>query len=101
MALEDIFKGGNIVTGLAIGVGTAVLAPVIAPAVSSLLRPAAKAVIKGGIVAYDWGRQAAAQVSEAASDMAAEVRAETHHAEATTGPAAGTGSMAAADAQAA
>lgn len=75
---EDMFKGGNIVTGLAIGIGTAVLAPVIAPAVSTLVRPAAKAVIKGGIVVYDWGRQAAAQVGEAASDMAAEARAEAH-----------------------
>jgi hypothetical protein len=26
MALEDMFKGGNLVTGLAIGVGTALLA---------------------------------------------------------------------------
>ena len=76
---EDIFTGGNIVTGLAIGVGTAVLVPAIGPAVNNLLRPAAKAVIKGGIVAYDWGRQAAAQVGEAASDMAAEARAEVQH----------------------
>jgi hypothetical protein len=76
MALEDLFKGGNIVTGLAIGVGATILAPLVAPAVSGMLRPAAKAVIKGGIVAYDWGRQAMAEVSEAASDMAAEVRAE-------------------------
>ena len=76
MALEDVFKGGNIITGLAIGLGTAVLVPWVVPAVGGLLRPAAKAVIKGGIVAYDWGRQAAAEVSEAASDMAAEARAE-------------------------
>jgi Na+/H+-translocating membrane pyrophosphatase len=83
MALEDIFKGGNIITGLAIGVGATILAPLVVPAVSTVLRPAAKAVIKGGIVAYDWGRQAVAEVGEAASDMAAEVRAETVR----TGPA--------------
>lgn len=88
MALEDIFKGGNIVTGLAIGLGTAVLAPVIAPAVTNLLRPAAKVVIKGGIVAYDWGRQAAAQVGEATSDMVAEARADTHSPTFTAEPAA-------------
>src|SRR5574340_1202603 len=85
MAIEDMFKGGNLVAGLAIGLGTAILAPGIAPAVSSLLRPAAKAVIKGGIVAYDWGRQAAAQVGEPASDMATEARAEVHKAEASGG----------------
>jgi hypothetical protein len=76
MALEDVFKGGNIVTGLAIGIGATILAPLVVPAVGGLLRPAAKAMIKGGIVAYDWGRQAMAEVSEAASDMAAEARAE-------------------------
>lgn len=76
MAFEDLFKGGNIVTGLAIGIGTAVLAPVLVPAVGALLRPVAKAAIKTGILAYDWGRQTAAQVGEAASDMAAEARAE-------------------------
>ncbi|PPQ35358.1 DUF5132 domain-containing protein [Rhodopila globiformis] len=79
MALEDFFKGGNIVTGLAIGIGATILAPLVAPAVSTILRPAAKTVIKGGILAYDWGRQAAAEVSEAASDMAAEARAEAQH----------------------
>ena len=33
---EDIFKGGNIVAGLAIGVGAAVLAPVVIPALRPL-----------------------------------------------------------------
>ena len=77
---EDALKGGNIVTGLAIGVGTALLAPVLLPAVSNLLRPATKAAFKGGLQAYDWGRQTAAQVGEMASDMAAEVRSEAEHA---------------------
>jgi 5,10-methylene-tetrahydrofolate dehydrogenase/methenyl tetrahydrofolate cyclohydrolase len=76
MALEDVFKGGNIVTGLAIGVGATILVPLVVPAVGGILRPAAKAMIKGGIVVYDWGRQAVAEVSEAAGDMAAEARAE-------------------------
>ena len=78
---DDMLKGGNIVTGLAIAVGTAVLVPVIAPAVGGVLRPAAKAVIKGGIGAYDWGRQAIAQAGEATSDMVAEARSEAQNAE--------------------
>ncbi len=82
---DDMFKGGNIVTGLAIAVGTAVLVPVLRPAATTMLRPAAKAMIKGGIVAYDWGRQAVAQVGEATSDMVAEARLDAKHAEATTG----------------
>jgi hypothetical protein len=47
--LEDMFKGGNIVAGLAIGVGAVVLAPVVIPA----LRPIAKSVIKVGLIAYE------------------------------------------------
>jgi hypothetical protein len=78
--LEDMFKGGNILTGAAIAVGAAVLAPVIAPAVSNILRPAAKAVIKGGIMVYDQGRRAATQLSEVASDTVAEARADSQQA---------------------
>lgn len=88
--LDDMFKGGNIITGVAVGIGTAVLLPAVVPAVSGLLRPAAKAAIKGGILAYDRGRQAMAQMGEMASDMVAEARADAQHAEgATTEPAAG------------
>ena len=79
MALEDIFKGGNIVTGLAIGAGATILTRLVVPTVGTILRPAAKTVVKGGILAYDWGRQAVAEVSETASDMAAEARAEATH----------------------
>jgi len=70
--LEDMFKGGNIVTGLAIGVGAAILAPVIVPA----LRPFAKAVIKAGLVAYDQGRVALAELNERTGDIVAEARSE-------------------------
>lgn len=73
---EDMFKGGNILTGVAMAVGAAVLVPVIAPAVGGLLRPAAKAVIKGGIIAYDRGRQAVAELGEMTSDLTAEARAD-------------------------
>jgi hypothetical protein len=45
--LDDILKG-NVLTSLAVGVGTVLLAPVA----RQVLRPAAKAVIKGGILAY-------------------------------------------------
>ena len=59
MALfEDLFKGGNIVAGLAIGIGAAVVAPVLIPA----LRPVAKSIIKAGLIAYDQGRVALAEL---------------------------------------
>ena len=69
---EDIFKGGNIVAGLAIGVGAAVLAPVVIPA----LRPLAKSVIKAGLIAYDQGRVALAELNEHTGDIMTEARAE-------------------------
>jgi hypothetical protein len=49
--IEDVFKG-NVVTGVAIGVAALLLGPTLIPTVGRVLRPAAKTVIKGGIVAY-------------------------------------------------
>jgi hypothetical protein len=70
--LEDAFKGGNIVTGLAIGLGVAILAP----AAISLLRPLAKSVIKAGLIAYDQGRAAVAELNARTGDMVTEARKE-------------------------
>ena len=47
--IEDVFKG-NLATGLAIGAGALLLGPTLIQAVGSVLRPAAKAAIKGGMV---------------------------------------------------
>jgi hypothetical protein len=69
--LDDMFEGG-IGTGLVAAVGVAVLAPVLKP----VLRSSAKMAIKGGMVAYDYGRQAVAEITEMAGDLAAETRAE-------------------------
>jgi hypothetical protein len=76
MALvEDLFKG-SAVTGVAIGVGALLLAPTVLPAVGRVLRPAAKAAIKGGMVFY---RETMAEIGEVASDLFAEARAELEH----------------------
>lgn len=69
---EDALKGGNIVTGLAIGIGMLVLAPVVKP----LVRPLARSVMKAGVTVYEQGREALAEFNEQAGDMVAEVRAE-------------------------
>ena len=65
--LDDLFKGTPL-TGIAIGIGAYLLAPTIGP----VLRPAAKAVIKAGILAY----QGLAELGEMASDLAAEAQSE-------------------------
>jgi len=66
--MDDLLKGGNVVTGLVIGLGTLLLAPIA----KQVLRPAAKAVIKEGILAY----QGAAQVGQGTIDLLTESRAE-------------------------
>jgi hypothetical protein len=70
--LEDAFKGGGIMMGIAAGVGAALVAPVLIPA----LRPIAKSVLKAGLMAYDQGRVALAELNEQTGDMLAEARAE-------------------------
>ncbi|MBS3652306.1 DUF5132 domain-containing protein [Pseudaminobacter sp. 19-2017] len=66
------FKAGNLLTGLAIGVGAAVIAPVVMP----ILRPFAKSMIKAGLVAYDQARVSLAELNERTGDIVAEARAE-------------------------
>jgi len=67
--VEDIFKSGNIGTGLAVGIGMAVLGPVVVPMVGAVVRPLAKGVIKAGMMAYD---TAAEGVSRAGDTTAGE-----------------------------
>jgi hypothetical protein len=72
MGVEDVFKGGIIVAGLAVGVGVAVLAPgrETPPATAS------KALIKAGLEVYDQCKVAAAELGGRTTDVVAEARAE-------------------------
>ena len=70
--IEDMFKG-NAATGLAVGIGAVVLGPTVLPAIGRALRPAVKAVIKGGMVLY---RETFAEIGEFTSDLVAEARSE-------------------------
>ncbi len=80
---EEVFMGlfdnglkGNILTGLAIGIGTSVLAPVVVPVVASIAKPLAKAAIKGGLMLYERGKETFAEVGEMVEDIVAEAKAE-------------------------
>jgi hypothetical protein len=77
--VEDVFKGGNIVTGLAIGIGGLILAPIVVPVVVAIVKPLAKVAVRGGVALYKMGRDAASEAGEAVSDMVAEAKAELHH----------------------
>ena len=84
--IEDMFKG-NLATGLAVGIGAVLLGPTVIRAVGRVLRPAAKAVIKGGLVFY---HETLSEAGEMASDLLAEARAELEQ-EAQTGRETGSG----------
>ena len=67
---------GNIISGLAIGVGSAILAPLLVPALSKAAKPLAKAAIKGGLVLFETGKEKLAEAQELMDDLLAEARAE-------------------------
>jgi hypothetical protein len=64
--LDDLFEGKNLLTTAVIGVGAAVLLPV--------LRPALKTAVKGGVIAYDWACRVAEETRHNIQDTAEEAR---------------------------
>ena len=93
MALFEGWKG-NILGGLAIGIGASVVAPVVIPVLATVVKPLTKAAIKGGFLLYDKGRETLAEAQEVIEDLVAEAKAEMEEAqeapspEAVSGPAA-------------
>ena len=63
-------------TSVAIGAGAVLLAPVIIPVLGSIMKPLAKATIKGGILAYEGMKVTLAETKETLEDLAAEAKAE-------------------------
>jgi Protein of unknown function (DUF5132) len=76
--LDDFFKG-NVLAALVVGVGVVVLAPVVLPALAAVSKPLAKSAIKTGVILFDKGREAAAEMTEVFEDLVAEARAELDH----------------------
>jgi hypothetical protein len=70
--------GGGLKTGsaMAIGAGVVLLAPIVVPVLASVMKPLAKAVMKGGMLAYENARIALAETKETIEDIAAEARSE-------------------------
>jgi hypothetical protein len=63
-------------TSVAIGAGVVLLAPVVIPILGSIMKPLAKAAIKGGILAYEGMKVTLAETKETLEDLAAEAKAE-------------------------
>lgn len=71
-----LFNGGLSVGSLAIGAGVILLAPVIIPVIGGILKPLAKAIIKGGLIAYEGAKVTIAETKETLEDLAAEAKSE-------------------------
>jgi hypothetical protein len=61
---------------LAVGAGIVVLAPVVIPVVTGILKPLAKNAIKGSLLMYEKAKVATAETMESLEDLAAEAKAE-------------------------
>jgi len=73
VVIGDLVIGGNVVTGVAIGVGALIAWPLISP----IARPLAKGVIKGGLIAYRQAEQLYAGAVEGIGDIIAEAQQES------------------------
>ena len=71
---NDLLKGYG--PSLAVGIGVALLAPVILPAVASIFRPLVKGAVRGGLTLADSVKEFTASTGEQMSDLYAEAKAE-------------------------
>jgi hypothetical protein len=70
------FKSNGMATGIAMGVGFFLLAPVAARMLSGAGRPLLKETLKGGMILYNRGRVMLAEARESLEDLTAEARAD-------------------------
>ncbi len=75
--LDDFFKADTAKT-VGIGIGAALLIPVVLPMLATVGRPVAKAAIKSGLILFEKGRETLAEVGEVFEDLVAEAKAEIH-----------------------
>jgi hypothetical protein len=71
---DDLLKGYG--PSLAVGIGVALVAPVILPAVASIFRPLVKGAVRGGLTLADSIKEFTASTGEQMSDLYAEAKAE-------------------------
>jgi len=67
---------GGLVTGMALGLMAALLAPALRPVASRWGRPLAKGAVKGSLDTYEAARERLAQLSEQLEDLVAEAQVE-------------------------
>lgn len=90
MSLLNNSLRGNVVAGLAIGVGALLVVPVAVRALSRILRPVAEGAITGGAFLYEKGMEVAAGTWDSVSHMMAEAHSEISASKAPAAQAVGT-----------
>ena len=73
--LNDLLKNPS-VRNTAIGIGVAILVPIVAKTLAPFVRPVARSALKIGVVTFEKGRETFAEIGEIFDDMVAEVREE-------------------------
>ena len=71
--LDNLLESG--VSGVLLGVGVALAAPILLPAAATGARPLAKALIKGYLALADTVKEVVAEAGEQVSDLVAEAQA--------------------------
>jgi hypothetical protein len=71
---KELAKG--YMPSLAVGIGVALLAPILLPAVVAIIRPLAKGAVKGTLTMVDTLKEFTASTGEQVSDLYAEAKSE-------------------------
>ena len=72
--IEDVVKMSG--TGLLVGLGVAIAAPILLPVVGAVARPVAREAIRGMMLLGDRTKELAAEAREQWGDLVAEAQAE-------------------------
>jgi hypothetical protein len=75
-------RNDDLLKGVAIGIGAAIMVPVVIAALAPVVKPLARSAMKGGILAYEKLRESFEEFGETVEDMVAEVEEEMIDAEA-------------------
>jgi hypothetical protein len=68
--------GLQLSSSVLVGAGVVLLAPIVLPVVAGVLKPVAKAAIKGSLLTYHKVKETTAEAIESIEDLAAEAKAE-------------------------
>ena len=69
-------RNDDLMKGVALGLGAAVLVPVVIAALAPVVLPMARSALKAGIWAYEKGREKVEEFGETVDDIVAEVEEE-------------------------